>query len=821
MQIKEIALKNFKCLENYDTKQITPLQFENLNIFVGENDSGKSSILEALQIFFGIKKIEESMFRDKQSEVIIQVKMDKVDRYIFNEALRFRKWNIDYYKFFSQISEEVYFNLDDEYLSGIKIKGIKFLENLENLKNFSFYDILKNFYSYYIENLLINITEHFYLQEVKEDLPDEEEVEILPKKKDILASISANFDFDLKSRDQIEILLSNKYFSDFMTDFLNNFESKCVFIAGELINQDKKFNIRQGGLLGSLKTILSGKKENPEYIFNYEALLNFIKDSYSNNIFSNDNEKDILSKIAYNISIIINKRNFKNAKWSNERQLNVDDYLNKDYELMDKKTEIYRDFEKYKKTSSRIYSNILDYFIPLSDHQEDPVLKTLPKPEVYLFDKEVAKDTVTRTIFENFCPYDALKYNIYLALKTGLEANFYGTQYSVEEPFNEHLSKINKNLKFLNENIGNIEAKIGIKNFVKITDYIEPLIEIFTTEKILNKNENVLIEQKGQGFLRKLMLADFLTIISEDEKKSKGDYKNPFVSQDKSKSEKLSFKKSRILMLEEPELHLHPGAQRKLMKVLKEKLAGTSNQVFFTSHSSFILEESSYENVYVLKKDKKNGISTITRLKQNQFYSDKEALHKLKSSLGVKDTDLLFFKKIILILEGSHDVAFIKGLCKRPEFNINTENILFIEAAGQANIAYYAGLGDYLNIKTIIVYDYHQKNLDEKKKIESNPFLSLKLREKIIKIVILSKTDILNYLNIKEVCKYLTIPEEFLKHKPENMNLKDILVMYNEKAKSNIKLYADSVEYLANKMEKVDKELIDKIMNILKIYLKP
>ena len=86
----------------------------------------------------------------------------------------------------------------------------------------------------------------------------------------------------------------------------------------------------------------------------------------------------------------------------------------------------------------------------------------------------------------------------------------------------------------------------------------------------------------------------------------------------------------------------------------------------------------------------------------------------------------------------------MKGLFKRPEFNINTEKILFVDSLGQANISYYAGLGDFLNIKTTIIYDYHEKNLEDKEKIEHNSFLSSRLKENIIKIIIMNKSDILN-----------------------------------------------------------------------------
>ena len=58
MKIKKIKLANFRCYK----EEIT-VDFNNLNVFVGENDIGKSTILEALDIFFneskGVIKIDK------------------------------------------------------------------------------------------------------------------------------------------------------------------------------------------------------------------------------------------------------------------------------------------------------------------------------------------------------------------------------------------------------------------------------------------------------------------------------------------------------------------------------------------------------------------------------------------------------------------------------------------------------------------------------------------------------------------------------------------------------------------------------------------
>lgn len=68
--IKRIYIKNFKYWSKENEAQI-PL--DGNTIFVGENDSGKSSILQALDIFFNEEKIDKAYIPDLESPVEIGV----------------------------------------------------------------------------------------------------------------------------------------------------------------------------------------------------------------------------------------------------------------------------------------------------------------------------------------------------------------------------------------------------------------------------------------------------------------------------------------------------------------------------------------------------------------------------------------------------------------------------------------------------------------------------------------------------------------------------------------------------------------------------
>jgi len=81
--IEQISIKNFRSWKDEKVNFKT-----NLNVIIGENDSGKTTLLDALSILFGKKSLESTDFRNnediaefilKMNIVIIKVKYVRSD----------------------------------------------------------------------------------------------------------------------------------------------------------------------------------------------------------------------------------------------------------------------------------------------------------------------------------------------------------------------------------------------------------------------------------------------------------------------------------------------------------------------------------------------------------------------------------------------------------------------------------------------------------------------------------------------------------------------------------------------------------------------
>jgi putative ATP-dependent endonuclease of OLD family len=140
----------------------------------------------------------------------------------------------------------------------------------------------------------------------------------------------------------------------------------------------------------------------------------------------------------------------------------------------------------------------------------------------------------------------------------------------------------------------------------------------------------------------------------------------------------VEFTNPQILLVEEPEIHLHPALETTVMRYLKRLNADV--QVFVTTHSTNFLDTGDMSNVYLVSK----GDSTSVQLLNVE---DAETL--IPTELGIRLSSLFMFDRLVFV-EGPSDEGILRELASTLQTNLSQANIGFVSMGGVRNFTHFA-----------------------------------------------------------------------------------------------------------------------------------
>lgn len=177
-----------------------------------------------------------------------------------------------------------------------------------------------------------------------------------------------------------------------------------------------------------------------------------------------------------------------------------------------------------------------------------------------------------------------------------------------------------------------------------------------------------------------------------------------------------------IILIDEPEMHLHPSVIKKFLKILSKNELGC--QILMTTHHPTMVQAKFLDKTWRVSRNK-NQSTAIHKF--NKKYLDIN-IDRFVQEINDDNSAMLFADKVLLV-EGVSDSILMRGLIDK--FHQTAEDIKVVYAGGVGDISLYEKVCKIFNISYRIMIDGDMLDFYWKKKFGEKPASKEKKRRKL------------------------------------------------------------------------------------------
>lgn len=226
---------------------------------------------------------------------------------------------------------------------------------------------------------------------------------------------------------------------------------------------------------------------------------------------------------------------------------------------------------------------------------------------------------------------------------------------------------------------------------------IEKLFEL-GTDVHLDDGVRTTADRKGHGLQRAMMFALLRAWAATLRAGRKSDDDGEVVPRKQSDSV--------IFAMEEPELFLHPHAQRRLAAALREISKTDQHQVFLCTHSTHFVDLTHYKEMAIVGKDNPKVGSYLRQCTKELF--DGEDIQEQKDRFHMAqwinpERGEIFFSRRAIFVEGETERVLLPYLAKK--LDIYDPEVSIIDCGSKHNLPLYIQIANAFQIPYLIVHD--------------------------------------------------------------------------------------------------------------------
>lgn len=165
-----------------------------------------------------------------------------------------------------------------------------------------------------------------------------------------------------------------------------------------------------------------------------------------------------------------------------------------------------------------------------------------------------------------------------------------------------------------------------------------------------------------------------------------------------------------LFAIEEPELYLHPPAQRRFARVLAQ--IATEDQVVACTHSPIFVDMESYRSLCVVQKSTAEDGTRLHQCLHELFPGDLRAQFKMAVEYDPERSEMFFARKVLLVEGDTEKVAF-PIVSSKMGVDLNERSVAIVEVNGKSNLPLFMRILSAFHVPHVVVYDADTGKQDE------------------------------------------------------------------------------------------------------------
>jgi len=159
------------------------------------------------------------------------------------------------------------------------------------------------------------------------------------------------------------------------------------------------------------------------------------------------------------------------------------------------------------------------------------------------------------------------------------------------------------------------------------------------------------------------------------------------------------------VLIEEPEMYLHPQAQRYFYGLLRELADDNACQVVYSTHSPVFADMDRFEGIRVVRRppSQMSAVQRVDRPEDLRWLTERRDAQKLVAFNTTRSE--AFFAQRVLLVEGLGDAIAVRALAKHLGLDLDSEDLAVIECGAKTGIPFVARVCRSLGIPVLAMHD--------------------------------------------------------------------------------------------------------------------